>query len=45
MPELKFNIPIKNIAQMINSLSEHEIETLYLYLTEDGEELLEKKRS
>ena len=44
MPEVKINLPIKNIAQIINSLSKQEIETLFLYLTEEGEELLNRKK-
>ncbi|HLC16738.1 MAG TPA: hypothetical protein VJL89_10985 [Thermodesulfovibrionia bacterium] len=44
MPEVTIDIPIKNIAQIINSMSEQEIETLYMYLTEEGEELLERKK-
>jgi hypothetical protein len=44
MPEIKINIPIKNIADMINSLTDQEIETLYMYLTKEGEELLERKK-
>jgi hypothetical protein len=44
MPEVTIDIPIKNIAQIIHSMSEQEIETLYMYLTEEGEELLERKK-
>jgi len=43
MTELVVDIPIKSIAQLINSMSKQEIETLYLLLTEEGIELLERK--
>ncbi len=44
MTELLIDIPIKNIAQLITSMNKQEIETLYLLLTEEGEELLERKK-
>jgi hypothetical protein len=44
MPETKIDIPIKNIAKMIDSMNKQEIETLYLLLTKDGKELLERKK-
>ena len=43
MTELVIDIPIKNIAQLIKSMNKQEIETLYLLLTEEGTELLERK--
>ncbi len=44
MTELLIDIPIKNIAKLITSMNKQEIETLYLLLTEEGEELLERKK-
>ncbi|QTA81082.1 Uncharacterized protein dnl_34070 [Desulfonema limicola] len=37
------DISLNNIAQIINSMSSQEIETLYLLLTEEGKELLQRK--
>jgi hypothetical protein len=44
MPETKIDIPIKNIAKMIDSMNKQEIETLYLLLTKEDKELLERKK-
>jgi len=44
MPEMIIDIPIKKIAYMINNMSRQEIETLYMFLTEEGEELLERNK-
>jgi hypothetical protein len=38
------NIPIKKIAKMIDSMNKQEIETLYLLLTKEGKELLERRK-
>ena len=43
MTKLSINIPIQNIAELITSMNKQEIETLYLLLTEEGAELLERK--
>ncbi|MBL1211443.1 hypothetical protein [Geminocystis sp. GBBB08] len=43
MTKLSIDIPIKNIAELITSMNKQEIETLYLLLTEEGAELLERK--
>lgn len=43
MPETKIDIPIKNIAKMIDSMNKQEIETLCMLLTKDGKELLKRK--
>lgn len=43
MTKLSINIPIQNIAELITSMNKLEIETLYLLLTEEGAELLERK--
>ncbi|MGI0483527.1 hypothetical protein ACN4EE_22435, partial [Geminocystis sp. CENA526] len=40
---LSIDIPIQNIAELITSMNKQEIETLYLLLTEEGAELLERK--
>ena len=44
MPEMVVDIPIKKLAQIINTMSNQELETLYMFLTEDGSELLERNR-
>ena len=43
MTELLIDIPIENIAKLISSMNKQEIETLYLLLTEEGAELLQRK--
>jgi len=43
MTKLSIDISIKNIAELITSMNKQEIETLYLLLTEEGAELLERK--
>ncbi len=43
MTELLIDIPIENIAKLITSMNKQEIETLYLLLTEEGTELLQRK--
>ncbi|MGI0483119.1 hypothetical protein ACN4EE_20340 [Geminocystis sp. CENA526] len=43
MTKLSIDIPIQNIAELITSMNKQEIETLYLLLTEEGTELLERK--
>jgi len=42
MPEMILNIPIPDIAGMINNMNKQEIETLYLFLTKQGSDLLER---
>ena len=42
MPEMVVNIPIKDVAHMISNMSKQEVETLYLLLTKEGTELLER---
>lgn len=42
MPEMMVDIPIKKLAYIINSMSNQELETLYMFLTEEGAELLER---
>lgn len=44
MPEMMLDIPITKLAGMINNLNRQEIETLYMLLTEEGSELLERNR-
>ena len=39
MPELAINIPIKNLAHMISGMNKQDMETLYMYLTDEGQEL------
>jgi hypothetical protein len=44
MPQMTFDISVSNIAEIIRSMNTQEIETLYLLLTEEGKELLERKK-
>ena len=44
MPEMILNIPIPDIAGMINSMNKQELETLYMFLTEQGSDLLERNQ-
>jgi hypothetical protein len=44
MPEVMVDLSVKNVANLIRSMSTQEIETLYLLLTKDGEELLTRKK-
>ena len=39
MPELAIDIPIKNLANMISRMNKQDIETLYMYLTDEGQKL------
>ncbi len=44
MTELVIDISIKNVAKLIASMNKQEVETLYLLLTEEEVELLERKK-
>ena len=44
MPETMIDISIKNIAYMIDNMNEQELETLYMFLTEEGSELPERNK-
>ncbi|MBL0716698.1 MAG: hypothetical protein JJV89_01495 [Desulfosarcina sp.] len=44
MPELMVDIPIRKLAYIIDSMSSQELETLYMFLTEEGSELLQRNR-
>lgn len=44
MPELMVDIPIKEVAVLINKMNKQELETLYMLLTEEGEELLKRNK-
>ncbi len=44
MPEMILDIPIINLARMIKNMNKREIETLYMFLTEEGSELLERNK-
>ncbi|GEM_PF-2326854 len=44
MPEMMIDIPIRKLAYMIDSMTSQELETLYMFLTEEGSELLERNR-
>jgi len=44
MPQMTIDLSVNNIAQIIQSMSSQEIETLYLLLTEEGKELIKRKK-
>jgi len=44
MPEMLVDIPVKEVAKMIKAMNDKEMETLTLFLTEEGAELLERKK-
>ncbi len=44
MPEMVVDIPIIRIACVINNMNKRELETLYMFLTEEGTELLERNK-
>ncbi len=44
MPEVMVDIPIKEVACLINKMNKQELETLYMLLTEEGEELLKRNK-
>ena len=44
MPEMMIDIPIRKLAYIIDSMNSQELETLYLFLTEEGSELLERNK-
>ncbi len=45
MPEVMIDIPVNELAKIIKAMKEEEIETLALLLTEEGSELLERKKN
>ncbi len=44
MPELMIEIPIKKLDSIIESLSSQELETLYMFLTDEGADLLQRNK-
>lgn len=44
MLEMTVDIPIRRSTHLINSMNKQEMETLYMFLTEDGAELLERNK-
>lgn len=44
MPEIVIDIPITKLARMINNMNKQEIETLCMFLTDEGDELLERNK-
>lgn len=44
MPEITMDIKIKDVAHLINQMSKQEVETLYLYLTGEGNELQKRNK-
>jgi len=44
MPEMIIDIAVDEVAKVIKAMNEKEVETLTLLLTEEGVELLERKK-
>jgi hypothetical protein len=44
MPQVTMNISVDHVAQAIKAMTHQELETLSLLLTDEGKELLERKR-
>ena len=44
MVEMNIQIPVESIAGMINSMDPKELETLCVLLSEQGEELIDRKK-
>jgi len=44
MPEMTVDIPVNEVAKVIRAMNEEEIETLALLLSEEGAELLKRKK-
>ncbi len=44
MPEMMIDITVDEVAKVIKAMNEKEMETLTLLLTEQGAELLERKK-
>ena len=43
MAQLQIDIPVTEVAKIIESMTREEVETLSLLLTEDGKELIRRK--
>lgn len=44
MPQMTLNIKIEDIAKLIACMEKKELETLSILLTDEGKELLERKK-
>jgi len=44
MPEMTVDIPVNEVPKVIRAMNEEEIETLVLLLSEEGGELLKRKK-
>ncbi len=44
MPEITMDITIKDLAHTIHKMSRQEVETLYLFLTGEGNELQKRNK-
>jgi len=44
MTEMVIDIPIRRLAYLINRMNHQELETLYLFLTEEGSELIKRNK-
>ena len=45
MPEMMIDIPVNEVVKIIKAMKQEEVETLALLLTEEGSELLERKKN
>jgi len=44
MAEMVIDIPIKKIAYMLNNMNNQELDMLYMYMTEEGSELINRNK-
>lgn len=44
MPEVMVNLSIQHLAKLIQAMNQQELDTLYLLLTEEGQELFTRKQ-
>lgn len=44
MPQMTVNIKVEDIAKLIGCMEKRELETLSILLTDEGKELLERKK-
>ncbi|KPA10859.1 hypothetical protein MHK_008934 [Candidatus Magnetomorum sp. HK-1] len=44
MAEMVIDIPIRKLAYMINNMNTQELDMLYMFMTEEGAELLDRNK-
>ena len=44
MAEMVVDIPIRKLAYMINNMNNQELDMLYMYMTEEGSELIKRNK-